>query len=113
MRQFLIQCHAEACICVVDHLPSMRRFCPLVCTLSRIMHTATRSSMVLLAPSHASNYRVPHAQALHGLRRTGASPGCTPWRLLASHEQDAALATVATTVRRWSVQITASAGRPR
>ncbi len=104
MRQFLTRCHAESCICVVDRLPSMRRFCPLVCTLRRTMHAAMRSNARVPAPSHTSSYRVVHAQAWHGLRRPGASFGFTPWRLLASHGQDAAFATAAGTVRRWSVE---------
>ena len=108
MRQFLARCHAEPCICGVDRLPSMRKFGPLVCTLRRTMHAAMRSNARVLAPSHTGSYRVVHAQAWHGLRRTGASSGFTPWRLLASLGQDAGFATAASTVRRWSVELSAS-----
>ncbi len=108
MRQSLSRCHAESCICVVNRLPPMRRFCPLLCTLRRTMHAAMRSSARVLAPSHTSSYRVVHAQAWHGLRRTGAGSGFTPLRPLASHGQDAAFATAASTVRRWSVELSAS-----
>ena len=73
------------------------------------MHTAMRSSVVHLAPSHASSYRVVHAQAWHGLRRSDANPGFASWRLLASHGEDAGLATAASTVRRWSEQLPAPA----